>query len=77
MTQTNSFDANTVAHLCTYQICQNTAVRKISDASCPAVFATHCCDQCDVGTDTDHQIEAVMVFVVVVVVLVSLVINAM
>ena len=41
------------------------------------VFATHCCDQCDIGTDTDHQIEAVMVFVVVVVVLVSLVINAM
>ena len=41
------------------------------------VFATHCCDQFDVGTDTDHRIEAVMVFVVVVVVLVSLVINAM
>ena len=36
VTQTNSFDANTVAHLCTYQVCQNTAVRKISDASSPA-----------------------------------------
>ena len=36
------------------------------------VFATHCCDQFDVGTDTDHQIEAVMeVVLVVVVVLVS------
>ena len=30
------------------------------------MFATHCCDQCDFGTDTDHQIEAVMVVVVVV-----------
>ena len=36
VTQTNSFDANTVAHLCTYQVCRNTAVRKISDASSPA-----------------------------------------
>ena len=46
-----------------------------------AVFATHCCDQCDVGSDTDHQIEAVIkvvvVVVVVAVVLVSFVINAM
>ena len=44
------------------------------------VFATHCCDQCDVGTeDTDHLIETGMVVVVVVVavVLVSFVINAM
>ena len=45
------------------------------------MFATHCCDQFDVGTDTDHQIEAVIkvvvVVVVVVVVLVFLVTNAM
>ena len=81
MTETNSFDANTVAQptfahirFAETQLGGKFLTHRLLPAG---VFATHCCDQCDVGSDTDHQIEAVMVFVVVVVVLVSLVINAM